>query len=173
MNNMKNYVPLIHAIQAFLRAEMKSARLTYDEVFGPLGYADKSGIARLLTRNRLYLEDVLKLMVLCKTKTLAVSAEGRNLRISLKCGHHNDIDDLIAALRLSIQQEPGTEGISRLKHGVTWADVAEKASSTNRQWAHYTWFQRQTPIALVFVFLDLGFDMSASTPKAKVSFQLS
>lgn len=100
---MENYVALIRAIQAFLRAEMKSARVTYDEACGPLGYAEKSGISRLLVRERLYLEDVLKLMVLCKTKTLAIRAEGRNLRISLKCSHHSDIDDLIAALRLSVQ----------------------------------------------------------------------
>lgn len=170
---MKNYLALVKAIQTFLRAEMKSARVTYDDACGPLGYADKSGISRLLVRERLYLEDVLKLMALCKTKTLVVSADGRNLRISLKCSHNSDIDDLISALRLSVQQEPGPEGTNRLKHGVSWADVAEKAGSKKRQWAHYTWYNRQTPIALVFVLLDLGFDMSASTPKAKVSFQLS
>ncbi|MBK8923698.1 MAG: hypothetical protein IPM81_19780 [Saprospirales bacterium] len=70
---MQDLSPLIHALQTQLRAEMSRAGVSYEDAAGPLHYANKSSIARLLVKDRMSFEDTIKLMVLCKTPVIALT----------------------------------------------------------------------------------------------------
>lgn len=70
---MENLTALVQSLQTALRAEMSRAGVTYEDAAGPLNYANKSSIARLLVKGRISFEDTIKRMILCKTPLIALT----------------------------------------------------------------------------------------------------
>ena len=150
---MQDLSPLIHALQTQLRAEMSRAGVSYEDAAGPLNYANKSSIARLLIKDRMSFEDTIKLMVLCKTPVIVLTKPFR-LKIEVKASTMARADALMDALRLSIFKEGTTERY-RLPDGLSWADVAECTGFDSGKSARKSWFLLQTPVYLVVGLLRL------------------
>ena len=150
---MQDLSPLIHALQTQLRAEMARAGVSYEDAAGPLNYANKSSIARLLVKDRMSFEDTIKLMVLCKTPAITLTKPFR-FKIEVKASTMAQADALMDALRVSVFKEGTTERY-RLPDGLSWADVAEYTGFDSGKSARKSWFLLQTPVYLVVGLLRL------------------
>lgn len=162
------------AIQSFLSTERKKARVTYQEASDAMGYADKTGTIRVLTRNRLHIKDTIILMVLCKIKTIRVPT-GINSKehfvIKLKCSSLGKVPDLLSGIKASIREDPSEGQVySKIRYGIMWQDVANKIGS-ERQTTFNAWNNRDIEMSLIFAFLELGFPkIEAQTEGASVEF---
>jgi hypothetical protein len=150
---MEKLTDLVSALQVQLRSEMSRAGVSYDDAAGPLNYANKSSIARLLIKDRMSFEDTLKLMVLCKTPVIALTKPFR-FKIEVKAGTMAQADALMDALRVSVFKEGTTERY-RLPDGLSWKRVAEHAGFDSGKSARKSWFLLQTPVYLVVGLLRL------------------
>ena len=151
--HMENLTALVHALQTALRAEMARAGVTYEDAASPLHYANKSSIARLLTKDRMSFEDTLKLMILCKTESIALNKPFK-FKIEVKASTMAQADALMDALRVSVFKEGTTERY-RLPDGLTWEKVAEHTGFDSGKSARKSWFVLQTPVYLVVGVLRL------------------
>ncbi len=150
---MQDISPFIHALQAQLRIEMSRAGISYEDAAHPLGYANKSSIARLLTKDRMSLEDTIKLMILCKTESIALTKPFK-FKIEVKASTMAQADALMDALRVSVFKEGTTERY-RLPDGLSWEKVAEHTGFESGKSARKSWFLLQTPVYLVVGLLRL------------------
>jgi hypothetical protein len=150
---MENLTALVSALQTALRAEMSRAGVSYEDAAGPLHYANKSSIARLLVKGRMSFEDTIKLMVLCKTPVISLTKPFR-FKIEIKATTMAQADALMDALRVSVFKEGTTERY-RLPDGLSWADVAEYTGFDSGKSARKSWFLLQTPVYLVVGLLRL------------------
>ena len=150
---MQDLSPLIHALQTQIRTEMSRAGVSYEDAAGPLHYANKSSIARLLVKDRMSFEDTIKLMILCKTPVIALTKPFR-FKIEVKASTMAQADALMDALRLSVFKE-GTAERYRLPDGLTWERVAEHTGFDSGKSARKSWFLLQTPVYLVVGLLRL------------------
>lgn len=150
---MKDLTTLVSALQSQLRAEMSRAGVSYEDAAAPLGYANKSSIARLLTKDRMSLEDTIKLMILCKTEYIALTKPFK-FKIEVKASTMAQADALMDALRLSVFKEGAVERY-RLPAGLTWDQVAEHTGFESGKSARKSWFVLQTPVYLVVGLLKL------------------
>ena len=150
---MEKLTDLVSALQVQLRAEMSRAGVSYEDAAGPLHYANKSSIARLLVKDRMSFEDTIKLMVLCKTPVIVLTKPFR-LKIEVKASTMAQADALMDALRISVFKEGTTERY-RLPDGLSWERVAEHAGFDSGKSARKSWFLLQTPVYLVVGLLRL------------------
>ena len=150
---MQDLSPLISALQTQLRTEMSRAGVSYEDAAGPLNYANKSSIARLLVKDRMSFEDTIKLMILCKTQAISLTKPFR-FKIEIKASTMAQADALMDALRVSVFKEGTTERY-RLPDGLSWADVAEYTGFDSGKSARKSWFLLQTPVYLVVGLLRL------------------
>jgi len=150
---MENLTPLVSALQTQLRAEMSRAGVTYEDAAGPLNYANKSSIARLLIKDRMSFEDTIKLMILCKTPVIALTKPFK-FKIEVNAGTMAQADALMDALRVSVFKEGTTERY-RLPDGLTWEQVAQHTGFDSGKSARKSWFLLQTPVYLVVGLLRL------------------
>jgi hypothetical protein len=150
---MEELFSLAGSVQTRLREEMSRAGVTYEDAATPLNYANKSSIARLLVKDRMSLEDTIKLMVLCKTPVIAITKPFK-FKIEVKAGTMAQVDNLMDALRISVFK-PGTNERYRLPDGITWEQVAEKTGFDSSKSARKSWFLLQTPLYLVVGLLQL------------------
>jgi len=150
---MEKILTLVSAMQTRLREEMSRAGVSYEDAAGPLNYANKSSIARLLVKDRMSFEDVLKLMVLCKTPAISFT-KPFHFKIELKASTMAQADALMDALRLSVFKEGTTERY-RLPDGLSWERVAEHSGFDSGKSARKSWFLLQTPVYLVVGLLRL------------------
>lgn len=111
------YIALVKATQRWLIQTFSTAGLTQADLFAPLGFADRSGISRILKKTRMSLLDTVKIMVLAKTYSGSVSDEIGSLSIAIspKVKTMQQCDELLAALRKTDPRPPG----------VTWAKVSQ------------------------------------------------
>ena len=150
---MKDVTSFISSLQSQLRAEMSRAGVSYEDAAGPLNYANKSSIARLLVKDRMSFEDTVKLMVLCKTQVIALTKPFR-FKIEVKASTMAQADALMDALRVSVFKEGTTERY-RLPDGLSWERVAEHVGFDSGKSARKSWFLLQTPVYLVVGLLRL------------------
>jgi hypothetical protein len=150
---MHDLAPLISALQTALRNEMARAGVTYEDAAAPLGFANKSSVARLLVKERMCLEDTIKLMILCKTQKITIQKPFR-FQIEVKAQTMAQADALMEALRKSVFKEGTTERY-RLPDGLTWEQVAEHTGFDSGKSARKSWFLLQTPVYLVVGVLRL------------------
>ena len=150
---MENLSPLTQSLQAQIKAEMSRAGISYEDAAGPLNYANKSSIARLLAKDRMSFEDTIKLMVLCKTPVIMLTKPFR-FKIEVKASTMAQADALMDALRLSVFKE-GTMERYRLPDGLSWERVAEHTGFDSGKSARKSWFLLQTPVYLVVGLLRL------------------
>jgi hypothetical protein len=150
---MENLTAFVHALQIALRAEMTRAGVTYEDAAGPLNYANKSSIARLLIKDRMSFEDTIKLMILCKTPVIALTKPFK-VKIEVNAGTMAHADALMDALRVSVFKE-GTIERYRLPDGLTWEQVAQHTGFDSGKSARKSWFLLQTPVYLVVGLLRL------------------
>ncbi len=172
---MEELLPIVSAVQGRLREEMSRTGVSYEDATGPLGYANKSSIARLLIKDRMSLEDVLKLMVLCKTPSINISR--LHFKVEIKAASMAQVEALLDALRVSVFKE-GTVERFRLPDGLTWDNVAEITGFDFGKSARKSWFLLQTPLYLVVGLLWLLYagagehTVTASGGKASLRFVL-
>ena len=150
---MGNLTPLVSALQTHLRHEMSRAGVSYEDAAGPLHYANKSSIARLLVKERMSFEDTIKLMVLCKTPVISLTKPFR-FKIEIKASTMAQADSLMDALRISVFKDGTTERY-RLPDGLSWERVAEHTGFDSGKSARKSWFLLQTPVYLVVGLLRL------------------
>ncbi|MBK8968601.1 MAG: hypothetical protein R3D58_07175 [Saprospiraceae bacterium] len=150
---MKNLSLLVEILQTQLRAEMSQAGVSYEDAAQPLGYANKSSIARLLAKDRMSMEDTIKLMILCKTESIELTKPFK-FKIEVKASTMAQADALMDALRVSVFKEGTTERY-RLPDGLTWEKVAEHTGFESGKSARKSWFLLQTPVYLVVGLLRL------------------
>ncbi len=150
---MEKLTDLVSALQVQLRAEMARAGVSYEDAAGPLNYANKSSIARLLIKDRMSFEDTIKLMVLCKTPAITLTKPFR-FKIEVKASTMAQADALMDALRVSVFKEGTTERY-RLPDGLSWERVAEHSGFDSGKSARKSWFLLQTPVDLVVGLLRL------------------
>ncbi|MCB0534819.1 MAG: hypothetical protein KDD14_21620 [Saprospiraceae bacterium] len=150
---MRNIVLLVHTLQSELRTEMSHAGISYEDAAGPLGYANKSSIARLLAKDRMSLEDTIKLMILCKKESIVLTKSFK-FKIEVKASTVAQADALMDALRVSVFKEGTTERY-RLPDGLSWEKVAEHTGFESGKSARKSWFLLQTPVYLVVGLLRL------------------
>ena len=150
---MGNLTPLVSALQTHLRHEMSRAGVSYEDAAGPLNYANKSSIARLLVKDRMSFEDTIKLMVLCKTPVISLTKPFR-FKIEIKASTMAQADSLMDALRISVFKDGTTERY-RLPDGLSWERVAEHTGFDSGKSARKSWFLLQTPVYLVVGLLRL------------------
>ncbi len=150
---MEKLTSLVSALQTALRTEMSRAGVTYEDAAGPLHYANKSSIARLLAKDRMSFEDTMKLMVLCKTPVIVLTKPFR-IKIELKASTMTQVDALMDALRVSVFKDGTTERY-RLPDGLSWEKVAEHTGFDSGKSARKSWFLLQTPVYLVVGLLRL------------------
>ena len=150
---MENLTSLVSALQTQLRAEMSRAGVSYEDAAGPLHYANKSSIARLLVKERMSFEDTIKLMVLCKTPVISLTKPFR-FKIEIKASTMAQADSLMDALRISVFKDGTTERY-RLPDGLSWERVAEHTGFDSGKSARKSWFLLQTPVYLVVGLLRL------------------
>lgn len=172
---MQDLFPLIHALQTALRAEMSRAGVSYEDAAGPLHYANKSSIARLLVKDRMSFEDTIKLMILCKTPMISLTKPFR-FKIEVKASTMAQADALMDALRVSVFKE-GTNERYRLPDGLSWERVAENTGFDSGKSARKSWFLLQTPVYLVVGLLRLlgknEHEVKEGTSSLKISQMIS
>lgn len=150
---MEELFSLVKAVQTRLREVMSQSGVTFDDAAAPLNYANKSSIARLLVKERMSFEDVIKIMILSKTPVMVIS-KPFYFKIEVKASTMSQADALMAALRTSVFK-PGTNERYRLPDGLTWEQVAEKTGFDSSKSARKSWFLLQTPLYLVIGLLKL------------------
>lgn len=150
---MEELFSLVRAVQTRLREVMTQSGVTFDDAANPLGYSNKSSIARLLVKDRMSFEDVIKIMILSKTPAITIS-KPFYFKVEVKATTMTQADGLINALRTSVFK-PGTNERYRLPDGLTWEHVAEKTGFDSSKSARKSWFLLQTPLYLVIGMLKL------------------
>lgn len=150
---MEELFSLVSVVQSRLRDEMTHSGVTFEDAAKPLGYSNKSSIARLLAKDRMGFEDLLKILVLCK-KTDLVVQKPFTFKIFIKATSVAQVDALMEALRHSIFKEGTTERY-RLPDKLTWSDIAGKTGFDSGKSARKSWFLLQTPLYLVVGVLQL------------------
>lgn len=150
---MRNLVLLVHTLQSELRTEMSRAGISYEDAAQPLGYANKSSLARLLAKDRMSLEDTIKLMTLCKKESIVLTKPFK-FKIEVKASTMAQADALMDALRVSVFKE-GTAERYRLPDGLSWERVAEHTGFESGKSARKSWFLLQTPVYLAVGLLRL------------------
>lgn len=150
---MEELFSLVRVVQTRLREVMTQSGVTFEDAAGPLNYANKSSIARLLAKDRMSLEDVIKIMILSKTPAIVIS-KPFYFKIEVKATTMAQADALLGALRTSVFK-PGTNERYRLPDGLTWEQVAEKTGFDSSKSARKSWFLLQTPLYLVIGLLKL------------------
>lgn len=168
---MGNLTPLVSALQTHLRHEMSRAGVSYEDAAGPLNYANKSSIARLLVKDRMSFEDTIKLMVLCKTPVIALTKPFR-FKIEVKASTTAQADALMDALRVSVFKE-GTNERYRLPDGLSWERVAEHTGFDSGKSARKSWFLLQTPVYLVVGLLRLLGKQEHEVMEGKTSLRIT
>lgn len=168
---MEKLLSLVSILQSQLRTEMFRAGVSYEDVAGPLHYANKSSIARLLVKDRMSLEDTLKLMILCKTESIILTKPFK-FKIEVKASTMAQADALMDALRITVFKEGTTERY-RLPDGLSWEKVAEHTGFESGKSARKSWFLLQTPVYLVVGLLRLlgknEHQVSAGTAMLRIS----
>ena len=168
---MEKILTLVSAMQTRLREEMSRASVSYEDAAGPLNYANKSSIARLLVKDRMSFEDVLKLMVLCKTPVISFT-KPFHFKIEVKASTMAQADALMDALRVSVFKEGTTERY-RLPDGLSWERVAEHAGFDSGKSARKSWFLLQTPMYLVVGLLRLLGKSEHEVTEGKTSLRIT
>ena len=168
---MQDLSPLIHTLQTQLRAEMSRAGVSYEDAAGPLHYANKSSIARLLVKDRMSFEDTIKLMILCKTPVIAFTKPFR-FKIEIKASTMAQADALMDALRVSVFKDGTTERY-RLPDGLSWEKVAEHTGFDSGKSARKSWFLLQTPVYLVVGLLRLLGKSEHEVTEGKTSLRIT